>query len=104
MLALIRKTGLLERPTCPECGSQNTSTARLVKLAAGFGVGIILSVFCYLFGFIYPLGRLMIPFLLIFGLILAVTPSLGKYCCLACDAYWDPKNPKVVWRPRSPGI
>lgn len=104
LISRIGRIGLFERPICPECGSQNTSTARLVKLGAGFGIGFILPIFCYAIGFIYPLGRLMIPLLIVFGLLMSVTPCLGKYCCLSCDAYWNPDNPKLVWRPRPPGL
>jgi len=98
------RRGLLARPVCPDCGSKNTATGRLVKLGAGFGVGIVGSILCYLLGFFYPLGRLMIPFLLLFGALMAITPSLGKYCCMDCDAYWNPETPETIWRPRPPGI
>ncbi|MEW6274484.1 MAG: hypothetical protein AB1556_05145 [Bacillota bacterium] len=91
-------------PPCPSCGSTNTITARRLRLAAGFGVGIILSIICYVLGFFYPLGRVMIPFLLVTGMIMAVMPSLGKYCCLDCDAYWNPDRPDLIWRPKPPGI
>lgn len=103
-MSFISRTGLFERPICPECGSENTSTARLVKLGAGFGIGILLPVFLYVISFIYPSSSIIIPLLIIFGLLMSVTPCLRKYCCLNCDAYWNPDNPKLVWRPRTPGI
>lgn len=104
MLSSITRWSLFDRPVCPDCGSSNTATARLVKLGAGFGFGVIVSVICYVLGYFYPLGRMMIPFLVIFGIILSITPCLGKYCCLSCDAYWNPETPKLIWRPRPPGI
>lgn len=104
ILASIRKWPLFERPVCPDCGSTNTATGRLVKLGAGFGLGVIASLICYVLGYFYPLGRMMIPFLIFFGIIMSITPCLGRFCCLSCDAYWNPENPKVIWRPRPPGI
>lgn len=93
-------------PPCPdpECGSKDTTTGRSVRISAGLGLAIGGSLLCYLAGFIYPLGRILIPFLLVGGIIICFVPPLAKYCCLECDAHWNPDNPQKIWRPRPPGL
>jgi hypothetical protein len=91
-------------PPCPACGSKNTITGRRLRLAGGLGIGLGGSLICYLAGFFYPLGRILIPFLLVAGFIIAIFPSPGRYCCLDCDAYWNPETPHIHWRPKRPGL
>jgi len=91
-------------PPCPACGSKDTTTGRIIRLSAGLGLALGGSVLCYIIGFLYPTGRMLIPFLLFCGLLICFVPPLGKYCCLECDAYWNPENPELVWRPRPPGL
>jgi len=91
-------------PPCPACGSKNTTTGRLIRLAAGFGVGLGGSILCFLLAFLYPPGLILIPIALGCGFFICLIPPLGKYCCLDCDAYWNPDNPQLHWKPREPGI
>ncbi len=94
----------INTPPCPECGSQNTITGRKLKLSAGLGIAIGGSLLCYLLGYLYPLGRVLIPFFFFAGVIICFVPSLGRYCCLDCDAYWNPEAPHKIWRPQPPGL
>ncbi|SFG55662.1 hypothetical protein SAMN05660649_01977 [Desulfotomaculum arcticum] len=94
----------IKTPVCPSCGSSDTTTGRIIRLAAGLALGIGVSMILYLIGYIYPLGRILIPFTFIGGMIICVIPPLGKYCCLECDAYWNPDNPSLVWRTKPPGL
>ncbi|MQL51131.1 hypothetical protein GFC01_02380 [Desulfofundulus thermobenzoicus] len=94
----------IKTPPCPACGSTDTTTGRMLRIAAGLGVGGGGSILCYLLGFLYPMGRIIIPLALLCGAVICFIPPLGKYCCLSCDAYWNPDNPKVIWRPRDPGL
>lgn len=89
-------------PPCPACKSTNTAKGRTVRIAAGLGLGVLGSLVVYVAGYIYPVGRILIPFLVVAGLIMAVIPPLAKYCCLDCDGYWNDGDTKV-WRPRDPG-
>ena len=91
-------------PPCPDCKSTNTIAAKQIRMSGGLGMAIGGSLICYLVGFLYPLGRLLIPFLFIGGIIICFIPSLGKYCCLDCDAYWNPDRPDKIWRPKPPGL
>lgn len=91
-------------PPCPACGSKDTTTGRVIRLAAGLGLGLGGSLLCFLASFIYPPALILIPFLFFCGLIMCLVPPLGKYCCLECDAYWDPANPGMIWRPKPPGL
>ena len=91
-------------PPCPSCGSKDTTTGRMLRIIAGLGVGLGGSLVCFLLKFIYPLIVVMIPFLILVGLIMSAIPPLGKYCCLECDAYWDPEAPDLIWRPKPPGL
>jgi len=94
----------IKTPACPSCGSNDTTTGRMVRLSAGFAIGVFISLIIYLIGYIYPLGRILLPFTMISGMIICVIPPLGRYCCLECDAYWNPDNPELVWRTRPPGL
>lgn len=92
-------------PPCPSCGSPNTTTGRKVRLAAGLGIGAGGSFLCLLLGlFLYPPGLALVPIAAVCGFVVCLIPPLGKYCCLDCDAYWNPDNPKQYWKPRDPGI
>lgn len=94
----------IKTPPCPSCGSNDTTTGRVVRLSAGFALGIVLTTIIYLAGYIYPTGRVLMPFTIVCGMIICVIPPLGKYCCLECDAYWNPENPELIWRTKPPGL
>ena len=94
----------INTPPCPDCGSTNTIAAKQVRWSAGLGIAIGGSLLCYVLGYLYPLGRVLIPFFFFAGVIICFIPSLGKYCCLDCDAYWNPETPGKIWRPKPPGM
>ncbi len=94
----------IKTPPCPACGSKNTTRGRIIRLAAGLGLGFGGALFFLLLGYFYPWIRSLLFIALLCGLFVCLIPPLGKYCCLDCDAYWNPEDPDKFWRPKPPGL